>query len=756
MDPSQEPLLTVNDLFCKARPPPARPPAPHRSHAATAASPSSSPSASAPCSSQPLARAHSQARVVTFVGQIVHVLTNTHPDQKTIIVPQDPLRYPLQRHALRLYQKKGHDLPLDLIVWLAPLGSQEHSAREASRIKSIPEASKTAARDDIQDSSTTDTLVKKEDDASTALSWSDSDQSQCSQTDSGSSDDEALVEQVFPDAMVAVLLSRAFDRDKGKDKDKDKDTRRSSLQRRFRTGDIVTVHKAVMLFDENNGKKVVSCVGIPDRTTFTISPRPHRNSKSSKSRTSRRDSPPTSRATRTSTSGSEKRKASVESSADGRQEEDGGPSSSAKRRRTGTGKLDGNHDKDKDKDEVTTSTGRVNSNPIKHEMATSFEKEFSVRKPRMPASSLGKGLSVRQPLVPASSFGKGLAAQKPLVPATSFGKGFSLAPATAQAPNSLQLLVRKSQERTLSCTSDGREEITYFSTLFSNVSCRSVNSGSSHTTPDHSSRSSSTSSDHNTSRSSSSSGGGVSVSSNMAEQAAATRHICWLRDIRCATLRAVCAECGNIYRNLSCVFGCRSRTWRLGIRMECIVNDGTGQARLIVTDDQENVMWTLLDLSIKTGSIGCDSPDTHATPRNTVLAIVARRGELSYRTDAPDSPALSSPSLASSSGHVETIDDDRSERAQTEERLWLNICRRCPSVERTLLLDAVANRSSRGPVSSDTLADRPGKLKTSLVRLGAETTILTLVPPPLVLCAVDVKRIQPKTEARMLLSQLGG
>ncbi len=188
--------------------------------------------------------------------------------------------------------------------------------------------------------------------------------------------------------------------------------------------------------------------------------------------------------------------------------------------------------------------------------------------------------------------------------------------------------------------------------------------------------------------------------------------------------------------------------------MECIVSDGTGQARLMVTDDQEDIMWTLLNLNIKTSNMSCDSVDPHASSRNTVLATVARRGELSYRTDSPDSPALPSPSLAASSGHVETIDDDRSERAQIEERLWLNICTGCPSMERTLLLDAVANRGSPAAASSSTSTDRPSKLKTSLVRLGPETTILTLVPPPLVLCAVDVKRIQPKTEARMLLSQL--
>ncbi|KAF9940247.1 hypothetical protein BGZ67_008013 [Mortierella alpina] len=260
MDPSQEPLLTVNALFCKARPPQARQPATHHSHSSATASPSSSASASASSSSQPPGRAHSQARVVTFVGQIVHVLTNTRSDQRTIAVPQDPLRYPLQRHALRLYQKKCPDLPLDLVIWLAPLGDQTHSTLKASRSSSVREANSATAEQRNRDLNTTDSLVKKEDDASTALSWSDSDRSQFSQTDSNSDDDdddEALLQQPFPDTMVAVLLSRTFDQDK--DKGKDNDDHWRSLQKRLKSGNIVTVRKAVMLFDETNGKKVVSC-----------------------------------------------------------------------------------------------------------------------------------------------------------------------------------------------------------------------------------------------------------------------------------------------------------------------------------------------------------------------------------------------------------------------------------------------------------------------------------------------------------------
>ncbi|KAF9947298.1 hypothetical protein BGZ70_002754 [Mortierella alpina] len=68
--------------------------------------------------------------------------------------------------------------------------------------------------------------------------------------------------------MVAVLLSRVFDQDKDeekirdKDKDKDKDICWRSLQKRLRSGNIVTVRKAVMLFDEVDGKKVNHVQGL--------------------------------------------------------------------------------------------------------------------------------------------------------------------------------------------------------------------------------------------------------------------------------------------------------------------------------------------------------------------------------------------------------------------------------------------------------------------------------------------------------------
>ncbi|CAO3574667.1 unnamed protein product [Mortierella alpina] len=584
MDPSQEPLLTVCDLFTKARPSQPRLPHPHHSP------PAASASASASSSSQPLGRAHSQARVVTFVGQIVHILTNPWPDQKTIAVPQDPLRYPLQRQALRLYQKKCHDLPLDLIIWLAPLGDQAHSPLKAPNTSRVVEASNPAVKQKRQDSNATeDPSVKREDNASTALSWSDSDRSQFSQADSSSDDEDgdagALMVQPLPNTMVAVLLSQVFDQDKDKDKDKDRNMRWRSLQKRLRSGNIVTVRKAVMLFDEINGTKVVSCVGIPDRTTFKVAPWPHRSSKSKVSISSTSDDRMTSRAAPGLRIGSKKRKPSIDSSSSG-QHEDGVPLTPAKRARI---KVQAGR---QHKDKVAPSTDCVESpNASKQEKATPFEERLSLRK--------------------------------------------SLVPASTPAPNSLQLLVRRVQEHMFSNLNHGKEKITYFSTLVSNASYRSINSGSSRTTPDLRSRGSSSSNGLNTSRSnsvsSSSSDSHNNYSNNnndsnsTAGQTAPTRHMCWLRDIRCATLRAMCAECGNSYKNLSCVFGCRSRTWRLGIRMECIVSDGTGQARMVVADDQEDVLWTLLGLDIKTGSASCDLAGPHAISKNTVLATVARR-----------------------------------------------------------------------------------------------------------------------------------
>ncbi|KAF8934348.1 hypothetical protein BGZ58_005776 [Dissophora ornata] len=60
-----------------------------------------------------------------------------------------------------------------------------------------------------------------------------------------------------------------------------------------------------------------------------------------------------------------------------------------------------------------------------------------------------------------------------------------------------------------------------------------------------------------------------------------TQHICWLTKIRSALIRAICATCENDYRNLNCTFGCPSRKWRLEIRMECYISDGTAEVQLL-------------------------------------------------------------------------------------------------------------------------------------------------------------------------------
>ncbi|KAG0351955.1 hypothetical protein BGZ54_003008, partial [Gamsiella multidivaricata] len=307
-----------------------------------------------------------------------------------------------------------------------------------------------------------------------------------------------------------------------------------------------------------------------------------------------------------------------------------------------------------------------------------------------------------------------------------------------------------------------------------------------------------------------------------------TRHICWLTRIDRALLRAICAECSNVYKNLECVFGCQSRKWRLDIQMECSVSDGTAEVQLLVLKDLQDVMWTLLGVMKKatdepSGQVGSSLDiasgatehkcredangaslgglvnhtnsaltssqftDAYQDVRNKVLRIVARRGELSFRTGPllpktinnqkggsksaikPMSGQISLPSVTSVGGFVESIDQDESHRAKAEEKLWLDICSGRPRTRDKFLLHATTAPGLGAPAQSLTVAGSSSavtpavstatggkntQLRTSFVKMNRHTTIMTLVRPPLVLRAVDVERIGSQTEAMILMEQL--
>ncbi|KAG0198898.1 hypothetical protein BGX28_007718 [Mortierella sp. GBA30] len=734
MNHPNESFLSISDLFLKARPSPAHPPPARTSQ-----------------SNNP-ARSHSHGRIMSFVGQVVHAVSATNQDN-TIILP-DPLRFPVQRQALRLFRKKSTTgQSPDVIVWLAAIVNQEQnpdsrkdrnarSNTDRSRNKGakerktkkeaiidqkhIKEAAAVRARQDMNQVVLVLSSDEHEHDShsdghetSSAVSWSDSGRSASSDAES-SSDDEPSVDMEVPGTMVAVLLDRMFDQEK-------QSLSKHPASRIFKRRDLVQVSKAVMLFEELDGRKVVSCVGIPDRTTFKITSRPWG---SGKERQKQQDT--------TAASGNDLASRNMHSSGGDRQQFQE-PKMSNKRTHICSG---GSVTEKQMAAESEVCEGR--SKRTRLEVTESEKSEINMLVCKQPQTSL-------------------------------------------RDPDALELLERKARDDRCSRTEHTEDKITYLSTLWSDIPIRVGSPACS--------RSSTPSSNHS-SRSSSRSHVETDTIKSSDKQTTITRHICWLTRIRYANVRAVCADCGNDYKNLCCVFGCRSRKWRLDIRMECAVSDGTAEADLLVLEDQEETMWALLGLMTKTdikesdvkttneNPIASVVPDPHEEVRNKVLRIIARRGELSFKTDSPLLPASASLSSISktrliektqepcsvasapalSRGFVDSINMDRSQRARIEEQLWLKICTSPQAARESLLLRAILNTASQSgallepsAMTMHSVATRRSvKLKTSFVRMNAETNILTLVRPPLVLRAIDVKRIRPKMEARMLLDQLRG
>ncbi|KAF9311636.1 hypothetical protein BG003_007184 [Podila horticola] len=263
---------------------------------------------------------------------------------------------------------------------------------------------------------------------------------------------------------------------------------------------------------------------------------------------------------------------------------------------------------------------------------------------------------------------------------------------------------------------------------------------------------------------------------NDEEELAIRDSVCRKTRLQSVMVRAVCAECGNDYKELRCTFGCRSMTWSIFVKMRCEISDGTANAVLEVegVDDnvethcdgnstfqsKEEMMWTLLGLSHKSckdvyAYKGQGAPFEDV--KNRVLQVLARRGEFAYtfdskKTVAPASakqPSMSKKqgsSKATGSGHatsgigsgaVASIGHDHTERAKTEEQLWLDVCSGAvgsKDLNQHFILHATVDRKNQNYHKQ--------ALKTTRIPIGRQF-FQTLTPPPLILRATYVERVSP-------------
>ncbi|KAF9917784.1 hypothetical protein BX616_011318 [Lobosporangium transversale] len=277
-----------------------------------------------------------------------------------------------------------------------------------------------------------------------------------------------------------------------------------------------------------------------------------------------------------------------------------------------------------------------------------------------------------------------------------------------------------------------------------------------------------------------------------------TRHICWLTRIHTIIIRAICNECNNDYKGMSCIFGCLSRKWRLHTHMECSITDGTAEAKLVLSADQEDILWTLLGLKKRSDAGAVDKGSNEAMDRagsgnivdrnlgldtmfssrstnfgkscfhesqqetiNKVLQSLARRGKLLYKAPAASCFNRNVKSSDHNEGieHVTKIDQYQTPQELAEEQVWLDICtavwRRC---ERFILHAQIVSTAPSTDITisakASTTVTKNVPLKISMTRINHQKTIQTLVRPPLVLRAIYVKWITPRTEANVLLGQL--
>ncbi|KAG0202020.1 hypothetical protein BGX33_009965 [Mortierella sp. NVP41] len=689
---------------------------------------------------------HRQRSILSFVGQVVHSID---PAEIALIAAGQGLdqenNYPLHPKALSTFEEHNNGSFPDEIVWLGPIQSTINDAPSASTTRRLSSSRNTSAAqprttvdNDIQERSDHNDAVvildsdeeeqetptamdeqspregnKEQDDggdASSCVSWSDSDASGPAE---GSDTEEHGVGSVST-TMVAVLLNTTTHQGGT-----------SSVQP-FKRGDLVEVTKGLMLQQGLESGRVVTCVGISGTAISRTSPTPqqHKRTKLSDEHRHVRKSPIPARAST--------------------------PRMARKRTRSDTIVLD---------DDSDGNDGQKSGSP-------------EGRK-RSKQDGRGTGHS------PAPHFRPWSHQVNPI-----------------KEIDPLKFLVRAEggdEHRNLHLEAGGSVD------YISNVWCSLPLAPLSATT---------------TSTISSPSIGTTDTAIGVVT---ISRHICRIDAIQRVQVRAVCAECENDYKNSRCVFGCGSRKWRAQVQLECLISDGTAGVELRVSGDQEDVMWTLLGLKetnrkdegrmeteVGSKEIVDDHeeqslpqvPQVHVDPheevRSKVLRIVARRGYLTFKSGpAPNLTASSSSisdkdkdkdkvkdkvkdkgkqkatlqggvsSITQVKGHVETLDDDRTQRATAEEKLWLDICTVHPRKQQSFVLYASTSRpaangstlSSSSSLSAGAVK-RKAVLKKSWVPIQKWKTIETLVRPPLVLWAAAAEWIRPHSETRMLLNRL--
>ncbi|KAH7026973.1 hypothetical protein BKA57DRAFT_500035 [Linnemannia elongata] len=746
--------LTIHDLFLKA----------------------SSSSSTAKASDQ------QQGDILSFVGQVVHSISSSRisrlaaakRDQELLDQELDGL--PLHPDALSKFKARNSGSLPNQIVWFGPLqtvaddpvepSTGRSASRRAATTRLIPAYSKNLKERNKQDPvvvvlDSGDEAEKQkpptetdehppqpsnnkqevDDGASSCISWSDSNASR--------SEAEEHFEDTLPMTMVALLLHTASQQDD------------PSSTRPFKRGDVVEVTEALMLQQELACYRVVTCIGITGITFYGISPArqilrnklpdiriPVRkqlapaekptsttaSTRGKKSTSSKERKRPRSDRVPTCEKGSTPGKACKKSRSGTTPTSKKGstPSTAQKRTRSGEAVLDG----DSDEGVVLIS-------------------ESSKDRKRTRKDEQGVDNSSTQLLKPWSH--------------QALNSG-DLDPLKVHVPAQRWKRILDSRiSRSGSCN-----RIDYISNVWCSLPTAPSSATSIPGTP--------SSSDGSTG----STTGGDTI----------TRHICKINTIQRVQIRAVCAECENDYRTQMCMFGCSSRRWRTQVEMECTISDGTSFAELRLGSDQEAVMWTLLGLKeasrdrsvCETGKdsatsaggvdggnnvdkVAAQPADPHEERQNKVLRILARRGNLTYKSGpAPDLTSSSRSLLPNKEkaavvivpqkGHVESIDLDRSQRATAEEKLWLDICTVHPRKQQSFVLYATTSpMEENGSTPSQSAlsrgaAKRRAVLRKSRVQIQKRKKIESLVRPPLILWAVAAEWIRPHSETKMLLSRL--
>ncbi|KAK3809905.1 MAG: hypothetical protein JOS17DRAFT_796482 [Linnemannia elongata] len=761
--------LTIHDLFLKA----------------------SSSSSTAKASDQ------QQGDILSFVGQVVHSISPSQISRLAAIQDQELLDQelldqeldglPLHPDALSTFKTHSGGFLPDQIIWLGPLQTvaddpvaptRRSASSRASTTRSVPansknlkerykqgpvvvvldsgdeaENQKSPTEADEHPPQPSNSKREVDDGASSYVSWSDSNASR--------SEAEEHFEDTLTMTMTALLLHSASRQDG------------LSSVRPFKRGEVVEVTEALMLQQELVCHRVVTCVGIPGTTFYRISSA-HLSLRAKLPDIQvplRKQPAPTNQPTSTTSPTNEKRSTSSKERKRSRSdsvptcEKGSTPSKVRKKSRSGT-----------------VPTCEKGSTPS------------TVRKRSRWGDAVLDGDSDEGvALIPNSSKDKKRARRDEQSVDNSSTQ--LLKPWSHQTLNSgdLDLLKFHVPAQRWKRILDSRisrsglcNRVDYISNVWCSLPTAPSSANSIPGTP--------------------SSSDGSTISTTGGDNI--TRHICRINTIQRVQIRAVCAECENDYRSQMCMFGCSSRRWRTQVEMECTISDGTSVAELRLGSDQEAVMWTLLGLkeasrdrsdcetgkdSVTSGvgrdgrdsvdKVAAQPADPHEERRNKVLRILARRGNLTYRSGpAPDLTSSSSPrgllpnrekekakdigkekaavAIVPQKGYVESIDLDRSQRAITEEKLWLDICTVHPRKQQSFVLYATTSpMEENGSTPSHSALSRGAAkkravLRRSRVQIQKRKKIESLVRPPLILWAVAAEWIRPHSETKMLLSRL--